>query len=118
MSEALRRFHNALRILTSIDRCDFPGSDDEWMSFVGNPHRHFIRASDEQAQKLWAVIESRQRKRPESMMPEAATDEIIRDMCGRSGGDHWFHNCDEDAQDDIRATWTEIVRQVERKAQS
>jgi len=56
-------FHNALRILTSIDRPDFPGTDEEWPRFRANPHTYFIRCSDEQADKLWAVIEARQTRR-------------------------------------------------------
>jgi hypothetical protein len=39
---------------------------------------------------------------------ELIVDAIIRDMCDRSGGDHWFEGCDEDIQHEIRRTWERI----------
>lgn len=36
-------------------------------------------------------------------------DRIIKDMRGRSGGDHWFESCDEEIQAEIRDEWTVIV---------
>ena len=62
-------FHNALRILTSIDRHELeaagamePGDDKAWTAFRGDPFRWFIRADDERAGKVWAIIERRQRR--------------------------------------------------------
>ncbi len=61
-------FHNALRILTSIDQCELedagvikPGDMASWGPFSRDPFRWFIRADDETAAKLWAIIERRQR---------------------------------------------------------
>jgi hypothetical protein len=61
-------FHNALRILTSIDRHELEaagamehGDDKAWTAFRGDPFRWFIRADDGKAGKVWAIIEQRQR---------------------------------------------------------
>ncbi len=63
-------FHNALRILLNIDRCELevagiikPGDHNAWGAFHRDPFRWFIRADDSQAPKLWALIERRQRAR-------------------------------------------------------
>lgn len=44
------------------------------------------------------------------MNAEKIVDEIIKDLCGRSGGDHFFESCDEEIQEEIRETWIEIVK--------
>ena len=60
----MQDFHNRLRILQSIDSGELQrdGVDldtREWISFMSNPFKWFIRASDEDAAKLWAIIEGR-----------------------------------------------------------
>jgi len=59
-------FHNALRILISIDRGELvdagviaPLDKVEWPKFRDNPWRWFIAASDDQAQRVFAIIERR-----------------------------------------------------------
>lgn len=61
-----REFHNALRIMISIDSHDLVQAglikhDDvnAWGTFHRDPYRWFIRASDKNARKLWAIIEER-----------------------------------------------------------
>lgn len=41
---------------------------------------------------------------------QKAVDAIIKDMCGRSGGDHWFEGCDEEIQQALRDEWAAILR--------
>ena len=62
-------FHNALRILTSIDRDELEAAGviktndhNAWGTFTRDPFRWFIRADDATAAKLWAIIERRQRR--------------------------------------------------------
>ncbi|HQS14975.1 hypothetical protein [Reyranella sp.] len=62
-------FHNALRILTSIDRHELEaagvikaGDHNAWGTFTRDPFRWFIRADDASAAKLWGIIERRQRR--------------------------------------------------------
>lgn len=64
----LEEFHNALRILTSLDLHDLAAGgviarDDleTWRAFRDDPFRWFIRADDEKARKLFTLIERRQR---------------------------------------------------------
>lgn len=54
-------FHNALRILHSIDRHEIPMilSEEDWLIFQGNPYYWFIRAENAKARAVWAVIEAR-----------------------------------------------------------
>jgi len=59
----LREFHNALRVLRSIDRhelVDFgvlaADDDAKWAAFQADPYRWFIRADDATAQSLWTII--------------------------------------------------------------
>jgi hypothetical protein len=61
-------FHNALRILISIDMHELvevgvikPGDHFAWGAFRDDPFRWFIRADDDKAAKLWAIIERRQK---------------------------------------------------------
>lgn len=35
---------------------------------------------------------------------------IWDDICGRSGGDHFLEDCDEDIQQEIKEKWMEIIR--------
>ncbi len=75
------QFHNALRILRSIDlhelqavglwtdaTCpppeagnDHPGFESwqKWLGFSGSPYVFFIRCDDETADKIWSVVEKR-----------------------------------------------------------
>ena len=67
MSE-MHRFHNALRIMVNIERHELADgglvlSPEGWWAFQSDPYRWFIRASDADAVKVWALIESRQRPR-------------------------------------------------------
>ena len=60
----LRDFHNRLRVLNGIDLWELENaglsiSPESWAAFVANPWRWFIRADDETAEKVWAVIEQR-----------------------------------------------------------
>jgi hypothetical protein len=68
---AFARFHNALRILRSIDHAElieanaYPGLtgeqiEKEWASFRDHPYRYFIACEDETAQAIWRIIEGRQ----------------------------------------------------------
>jgi hypothetical protein len=41
---------------------------------------------------------------------------IIDDLCGRSGGDHWFEGCDPEIQDEIRSAWADIIETEIEKA--
>lgn len=60
-------FHNALRILLNIDRDELEaakilpvGDHNAWGAFKRDPFRWFIRSSDDQAHRLWEIIERRQ----------------------------------------------------------
>lgn len=71
----LAEFHNALRILASIDMRELVhagaiSGDDTggWQSFRDNPWRWFIRADDDTATAVWRIIESRQPKKPDARM--------------------------------------------------
>lgn len=61
-------FHNGLRILLGIDKHELvdagiikPHDNNAWGEFRRDPFRWFIRASDSDAYKLWAIIERRQK---------------------------------------------------------
>ncbi len=65
----LRRFHNALRVMNSIDRDEMVGAGlipandpNAWQQFRCNPTRWMIAATDAQKEGLFALIESRQPK--------------------------------------------------------
>jgi hypothetical protein len=60
------RFHNALRILRSIDRWELREAgiemtDERWGEFCDEPFFWFISAPDADARKVWAIMEARQR---------------------------------------------------------
>lgn len=68
----LPEFSNACRILYNIDFSELIAAgviaedeyaEDEWRSFLVNPVSWFIRASDDQQEKLFGIIESRQPKK-------------------------------------------------------
>jgi len=70
-AKAFDQFHNALRILTSLDKHELIEADvidhsesdhSKWIAFRDDPFRWFIRADDESATKLWGLIERRQRR--------------------------------------------------------
>lgn len=63
-------FHNGLRVLLNIDRHELEAAGiidradhNAWGTFHRDPFRWFIRASDEQAERLWRIIQARQSKR-------------------------------------------------------
>lgn len=65
----LDEFHNALRILTGIDRYELVAfkvidQDDgaAWHAFRTDPFRWLIRADDEQTERLWRIIQARSRR--------------------------------------------------------
>lgn len=67
-SMTFAQFHNALRILTSVDYDELVAAgvesiDGRWGSFQADPFRWFIKASDVDAAKVWAIIEARQSRR-------------------------------------------------------
>jgi hypothetical protein len=41
-----------------------------------------------------------------------AIESIIQDFTERQGGDSWWDDVEEETQDDIRAVWEAILRQV------
>ena len=58
------KFHNALRIMRSIDlhEIEVSGIDIEsfnWPSFREDPYTWFIRSSDKDAVAVWKIIEAR-----------------------------------------------------------
>ncbi|MDH3376200.1 MAG: hypothetical protein OEQ39_04430 [Gammaproteobacteria bacterium] len=55
------QFHNALRILRSIDRHEIPLilNEHDWQDFRNKPHEWFIQAADNKARAVWTVIEAR-----------------------------------------------------------
>lgn len=60
-------FHNALRIMRSIDQWELAPAGVEmdaqqWRRFRENPYVWFMHASDDDARKVWAIIEARQPK--------------------------------------------------------
>ena len=65
LSPNAQRFHNDLRILLNIELSDLEAAGinmdhSRWVSFMTDPYRWAIRASDEDYAKLWAIIETRQ----------------------------------------------------------
>ena len=62
-------FHNALRVLRSIDRHEFDEveyslTDNEWQRFRDNPYHFFIQAPDALAKGIFGIIESRSKPDP------------------------------------------------------
>jgi len=61
-----REFHNALRLLRSIDRFDLPRSrwagaehNVRWVRFRDAPHDFFISCSDELCDDIWWAMRQR-----------------------------------------------------------
>lgn len=78
-------FHNALRIMASIDMADLVNagalSDDDtggWQAFVKNPWSWFIRAGDDEAAAVWRIIVARQPKKAAT----PPTPDPLRDAAG------------------------------------
>ena len=60
----LREFHNALRIMRSIDGHELPGLHPRQVeAFIADPYGFFIRAEDAVAEQIWAAIQKRQTPR-------------------------------------------------------
>lgn len=38
-----------------------------------------------------------------------AVDKILKDLCGRQGGDHFWESINQVTMDEIRDTWTNII---------
>lgn len=56
----LAEFHNALRVIRSIDHDEVPFLDEQqWDVFMREPERFFIRADDDTAAKIWAAMKKR-----------------------------------------------------------
>lgn len=58
----LREFHNGIRVLFNIDMDEATAAGVEphqWPMFRDDPVRFFLRADDETAEKLFAVVEKR-----------------------------------------------------------
>ena len=61
----LREFHNGLLILLNIDRHEFDEAMGDayvccdWPDFRDCPWRWFIKADDEKADKIWAIMKAR-----------------------------------------------------------
>ena len=61
-TQDMQKFHNRLRILSSIDWHELP---EKWLhqskvDFVENPIGFFIRCSDSKAEDLWWVLLKRE----------------------------------------------------------
>ncbi|MCX5495767.1 hypothetical protein OSH11_13720 [Kaistia dalseonensis] len=62
----MHEFHNALRILLSIDMHELvsvgvisPDDHTAWAEFRNDPFRYFIRSGDERCRKIWLLVEQR-----------------------------------------------------------
>lgn len=67
---------NAICALNGIDRSDLveagiieANDGASWQRFASNPERFFLRCGDEQAQKLFKMIEQRMKPRPVATAP-------------------------------------------------
>ena len=66
MTMTRSEFHNALRLIRSIDAFELVGEDVSWKDapdwvyeFVRDPYNFFIRCPDEQADINWKAMEKR-----------------------------------------------------------
>lgn len=50
-----------------------------------------------------------------SEIAEEIRKEIWRDICSRSGGDHFLESCDTDIQEEIRDEWERLVLDILNK---
>lgn len=72
----LREFHNALRILRSIDGHELPDLHPQQVeAFIADPYAYFIRAEDAVAERIWAAVQKRQ---PEGFKVPPTT---VADVC-------------------------------------
>ena len=55
------RFHNALRIMLNLDEHELELSRPDWLLYMKDPFRWFVRAPTPEAERIWALIEARQR---------------------------------------------------------
>ncbi len=87
------QFHNALRILRSIDLLELQavglwteksreqrGADlqsdlDQWQQFRDSPYLFFIRCDDETADKIWRVIHRRSVENGDHVIPDVRMDQ-------------------------------------------
>lgn len=88
MTPGHRDFHNRLRILLNIGMIELeragviePGDRAEWDRFRESPWRWFIACSDEQAEALWALMNSRSTRHASydemiELLPELLRDSI------------------------------------------
>jgi hypothetical protein len=78
------RFHNAIRILYSIDKDELeralgrPLTVVQWKQFSDDPPRFFIRADDETVAAIWTVVERRQPKRSAPGFYEAPDEPWVK----------------------------------------
>ncbi len=42
----------------------------------------------------------------------SAANEIVKDMSGRGGGDHWWDSVDHDIQEEIIEAWAKIIMEA------
>lgn len=55
----LASFHNALRILTSLDSDEIGLTHWQWEQFRTDPLRFFVRADDATAERIWQAMVNR-----------------------------------------------------------
>jgi hypothetical protein len=78
-STPFRRFHNAIRIMHSIDKHEFDERrlPIEWIAFRDDPLGHFIACDDTSAAAIWTIVDDRQPpelKEPRDALTAAAAD--------------------------------------------
>ncbi len=67
----LREFHNGVRILLNLDRDVLEragvikhGDYKAWDTFRRDPFHWFIKASDDEAERLWALMQQQREESP------------------------------------------------------
>ena len=55
-----QRFHNLIRILRSLDKCEVTGVRD-WRAFRDDPCEYVIKCSDEDMAVIWAALRKREK---------------------------------------------------------
>lgn len=136
----LREFHNALRILGNIERDELLSAgvtltDLQWSVFQTDPFRWLIKASDEDAPKVWALIEARQPKdyvtskfldvsakaaikalrglEPTAIMLDTYAPEVFPEV-NEHGQIHFGRAIMESAAQAIRQSWVDAIAVVEK----
>ena len=86
-------FANRLRSLFNIEGHQLPEltTANQDYSFDRDPARYFIRASDEQADAIWAEIEKRQVAQPQHVHIEPSPDDWMTDEDVRAAL-RFYHN--------------------------